>query len=167
MRPLPLLGLIAGLAMLGWGGYSLYARCTGPEVYWGRQKEVELGELTDNDDSMRRQFARHEAWMLEYREKVAAMPAGPPKDAEARDLDDVVRILAKREKEVKEHEFLLGTRLNERDVAKTLALVRGISFPLLGLVCVGVAGRALFTPGKRAPATATPAPLPPSPRPGG
>jgi hypothetical protein len=167
MRPLPLLGLVAGLAMLGWGGYSLYARCTGPDVYWGRQKEAELGELTDNVDSLRRQYARDEAWMLEYRDKVAAMPAGPPKDAETRGLDDVVQILAKREKEVKEREFLLRTRLDERDVVKTLALVRGIAFPLLGLVCIGVAGRALLTPGKWSPATAAPAPSPPSPRPGG
>jgi hypothetical protein len=150
MRPLPLLGLVAGLAMLGWGGYALYARCTGPEVYWGRQKEDELGELTINVDSLHRQYARDEALMLEYRDMVAAMPAGPTKDAEAHDLDDVVRILAKREKEVKEREFLLGTRLAERDVAKTLALVRGIAFPILGVICLAAVGRAAArAPGRR------------------
>jgi len=165
MRLLPLLGLVAGLAMVGWGGYSLYARVVGPEVYWGPEKVAFLDELGRTLDEMRAMVKTERERVLELREQFTRLNAGAEKDAIGKRLDETTADLSLHEKSIDEFELLRGAAVKNREDAQGRALRRGLLFTLLGLVWAARAGAAVFAPARRAAATATPAPSPPSPRP--
>src|SRR5436190_8303610 len=100
MRPLPFLGFIAGLAMLGWGGYSLYARFTGPEEYWGRDREARFQSMTETLNEIQTTYAENELQLVNLRAKVDKFPAGPVRDEAVDKLDERTKELQVREKKV-------------------------------------------------------------------
>jgi hypothetical protein len=165
MRPLPLLGLVVGLAMLGWGGWSLYARFAGPDVYWGPEKVAFLDELGRTLDEMRAIVQKEREEVVDLREQFARLKGGAEKDATGKRLDETTADLSLHEKSIDDFEHLHGATVTHREDAKGRALRRGILFTLLGLVWSARAGAAVFAPARRAAATAAPAPSPPSPRP--
>ena len=88
MRPLPLLGLVAGLAMLGWGGWSLYARFAGPDVSWGPEKVAFLDELGRTLDEMRAIVQKEWEEIVDLRQQFARLKAGAEKDAIGKRIDE-------------------------------------------------------------------------------
>jgi hypothetical protein len=167
MRPLPMLGLLAGLVMLGWGVYSLYARFEGgPEVYWGRDNVKDLAEKEDALRDMRAVCEKDQENYREYEARLAAMPAGPEKAAFGQDRDAIANAVTNRQTILKDCESFARLKVTERDLAQGRALRRGILFTLLGLVWSFRAGAAVFAATKPRPSTAALDPSPPSPRPG-
>jgi hypothetical protein len=153
MRPLPLLGLLAGFAMLGWGGYSLYARFVGgPEVYWGKGEVAYLAELEQKLEHVWQDNARQREQLEAFQRQVAAMPPGPDRDQEQLKLDALTKEWKEDDQAVKPYELLLGRKMMERDDAQGRALRRGILFTLLGLVWSARAGWAVFVPAGKRPA---------------
>jgi hypothetical protein len=147
MRPLPLLGLVAGLAMLGWGGWSLYARFAGPEVYWGPEKVAYLDELGRTLNEMRAIVQKEREEVVELREQFARLQVGAEKDAIRKQLDETTADLALHEKSINDFERLEGAATTLREDAKGRALRRGILFTLLGLVWSARAGGGRLRPG--------------------
>ncbi|HEY2785999.1 MAG TPA: hypothetical protein VGJ05_13595 [Fimbriiglobus sp.] len=168
MRPLPLLLLVVGLFVFGYGGYCLYARFFGgPAVYWGEENVKSVAEKEKELDVWRAECDQNEKDYREFLTKLEAMPAGPAREEFGRGRDAIANVVASRQKLLKDNETFLELKLRERDTAKGLFLRRGILFMVLGLVWSVRAGMAAFAPVRRKPATAAPGPSPLSPRPDG
>lgn len=163
MRPLPLLGLVAGLACLGWGGYSLYGRFVGgPETYWDREKARSLAEMERALADMKELLASEKEQVPDLRRQLEAMPAGPKRDDLTKRLDELAEDATVHEEVVAKSEAVLETSRSLRDEARGRALRRGILFTLLGLVWTARAGTAVVRPRSRpGPSTAAPGPSPP------
>jgi hypothetical protein len=155
MRPLPVLGLVAGLAMLGWGGYALYAASVGgPVVYWGKDQVDYLADLDETLATARSAHDRERVEIRELREKLAGLPAGAARDDAEKSLTELTHESDVHEKVLTDSDRLLAAKLEQRDVAKGRAIIRGVVFPVLGLFCIIRAGWALFRPARhpRSPA---------------
>ncbi len=168
MRLLPLLGLLAGLAMLAWGGYSLYGRFSGgPEVYWGEDKVNSLSKMEGTLAEMKQMLDEDQEKKTQIRAQLDAMPPGDKKAEYEQRLSDLTADTALHEQIIQQSEEKVGEARTYRDEAKGRALRRGILFTFLGLIWSVRAGAAVFAPAKRRPSTAAPDLSPPSPRPGG
>jgi hypothetical protein len=168
MRPLPVLGVVAGLAMIGWGGYALYAAFVGgPPIYWGKDQVDYLADLEQTLTAARTDHDREQREIRDLREKLPGLPAGAARDDAEKSLAELTHESDVHEKVLTDSDRLLAAKLDQRDVAKGRAIVRGFVFPVLGLICLVRAGWAILRPTRRTPSTVRPGPLPPSPRPGG
>ena len=142
MRIAYALGLLAGLALLGFGCWLLYARLVaGPDYYWGKPDDAAVRERAEALAQAERGFAEQTASTARLRATAEALPPEADPDTRAR----AARIIETADRHQKQGEAMLA-RARERqaaaaeqyeaDVAEAggRTLRRGVLFALVGAV---------------------------------